>query len=497
MKKNVGLYLGVNSVGVAVAQQKSISFLGTFGLSSLEEQNETTLGEDIRWEALINKALREAGGEGESIYVSLADRDFIFRSLEMPLMKKNEVESSLIYEIEKYIPFKIKELEWAYEMNRFPTEKKMNISFVGIKETNLSKVRDILLRLSAGTLVIEPSCLSLVRVVRSLKNFSKLRNFALLDLTETESYLTFFQQDLPVFNRYLTVPKKGDALDLNKFIESVDFSFQYFKREFKSYELERFIVAADVKDANLGSSLEESLQSKVELVSSYDITSRNNATLESVKAFGAATREQYATGFKPAFRKTALPAEQPAMGELVLEPIPPLSLGLFSLLILVGAVICFFVVGLMGNEVSMKKLELEKAEKELIIPKELQKLTWEKRAAALKDKENKVSNLKTLAGSFKDIGEVLGKLSQRSILPDGLWLENISINRQENTYRGTISGYIFRDNDYEERLGLDEFIANLKNDDSLRSIFSNMGIDSSKRQKMRDFEVTYFNISLR
>ncbi|MBU2265428.1 MAG: hypothetical protein KJ977_00120, partial [Candidatus Omnitrophica bacterium] len=242
MAKTVGLYLGVSSLGVAVVSGREVMTLSNFNISELGEAKAEIVDKDVRLEALINKALRDANADGADICLSLADRDFIFRSLEMPLMRKAEIESSLAYEVEKYIPFKIGELEWAYETTRFPKDKKMSVSFIGIREGNLQRVREILNRLGARAVSIEPSSLSLVRALKSLKKFSKLRDFALLDLTEAESHLTFFQNDLPVFNRYLTIPKKEDVFDTVKFSESVDFSYQYFKREFRSYKIDKFVV---------------------------------------------------------------------------------------------------------------------------------------------------------------------------------------------------------------------------------------------------------------
>lgn len=504
-KKEVGLYLGVDSVGVAVAQAKKILFLANFTFSSLEEAKSETQKEDIYWEALINKALREAGAESGNIYVSLADRDFIFRSLEMPLMKRNEVKSSLMYEIEKYIPFKVDELEWDYEQVSFPKERKMNISFVGMRENNLNRIRDILSRLKVNTTIIEPSSLSLVRLVKSVKQFSKLRNFALLDFTESESYLTFFQNDLPVFNRYLNIPKKEDTFDINKFVESVDFSFQYFKREFKAYSLEKFIVVGDMKEGNLPSLLEEGLQVKVEMVSPYELTARNNASVESAKALGVATRDYYPSSFKPVLKKTALPAE--GMPEIPLEA-PPLRTGLMLVLLGIGLVITFFLSVIMGNEVGIRKLALEREEKNINVnvPEELKEFSWEKRAEIVGTKAVQIGELKKIKSSFQDLSGVLDRLNSREVLPQGMWFESIEFSRElegygeENKpgkYIGRITGYIFRNDDYAEREGLNEFISNLKKQESISSFFSVIEIDFSRRQKMREFDVTYFGIRLR
>jgi len=257
--KKVGLYLGVNSIGAAVIQGKDILSLEKFEFSSLDDVGSETANEDIRWEALINKTLREVDNHAKEIYISLADKDFIFRPLEMPSMRKKDIESSLIYEVEKYIPFKIEELVWDYDYVNFPKEKKIGLSFIGIKEENFERIKSILFRLELKAVTIEPSCISLVRAVKSIKKFSQFNNFAILDFTQSEASFTFFQQDLPVFNRYFVVPKKEDDIDLDNFIETVNFSFQYFKREFKNYKLDKFIVIGDSNVDKLVSSLKEGL----------------------------------------------------------------------------------------------------------------------------------------------------------------------------------------------------------------------------------------------
>lgn len=64
-KRQVGLYLGVKSVGVVVVERKKLVSLCELDLSSLEEEARLeSLNEEIRWEALINKALRGRSKRG-------------------------------------------------------------------------------------------------------------------------------------------------------------------------------------------------------------------------------------------------------------------------------------------------------------------------------------------------------------------------------------------------------------------------------------------------
>jgi len=491
-EKKVGLYLGINSVGAAVVQGKDILSLGRFEFSSLEEAGGEIKNEDIRWEALINKTLREVSSEAKNIYVSLADRDFIFRPLEMPSMKRKEIESSLVYEIEKYIPFKIEELVWDYDYANFPKERKIGLSFIGIKEDNFERIKSILSRLELKAAMIEPSCVSLARVVKSVKKFAQFKNFALLDFTQAEAYLTFFQQDLPVFNRYLVVPKKKDTLDLDNFIEAVNFSFQYFKREFKNYKLDKFIIVGDSNVDSLVPPLKEGLQVAIESVSSYDLTNRNNAQVENVKALGVVGLERSPYKFRPFLRKTAersLPSEKPLTSVA-------LRTGLLGSLIGIGLVGAIFLSLILGNEVTEKKFILKKQEESLIVPAALDAFAWQERTAMVDKKEEKIRSLKNIITSLPRFSSFLERLATEDILPRRLWLTNLDITGYQEGRRGVLIGYIFRNNDYEERLGVDEFISNLRKDKTIGSIFNKIGLESSSRYKVEGFEVTSFSIIL-
>ncbi len=491
-EKKVGLYLGVNSVGAAKVQGKDITSLGRFEFSSLEEAKGRPMNEDIRWEALINKTLREVGSDVKDIYISLADRDFIFRPLEMPSMKKKEIESSLVYEIEKYIPFKMEELVWDYDYVNFSRERKISLSFIGIKEDNFQRIKAILSRLELKAVIIEPSCISLARIIKSLKQFSQFRDFALLDFTQLEAYLTFFQQNLPVFNRYLVVPKKENILDLDNFIEAVNFSFQYFKREFKNYKLEKFIIVGDSNIENLISPLEEGLQIDVVPVSPYDLTNRNNARVENVKALGVVCPERSSYKFRPNLRKTD---ERPLPSVESLTSIS-LKAGLLSTLVGVGLAGSIFLSLILGNEISEKRSILKKKEESISALAALGAFSWPERVMMMNAEEEKINSLKEVLSSFTRFSSFFKRLATEEMLPHRLWLVDLSIRRQREKYSGTLMGYVFRDNDYEERLGVDEFISNLGKDEIIESVFSKVELESSNREEVEGFKVTRFAIIL-
>lgn len=499
--KRVGIYLGTSSIGAAVMQGKDISLLTRLDTSSLDSSSPEITDTDIRWEALLNKVLRELGSDIDKVYVSMSDKDFIFRSLEMPLMKRSEIESSLDFEIEKYIPFKMEELEWDFEFVRMAKERKLNLSFIGIRENNLRRVRDVFARLSIDLATIEPSCLSLARFIKSLKQYTKLNDFAIIDLTETEAFLTFFQNDLPVFNRYLVTPGDGKELDSNRFGESVDLSFQYFKREFKSYNLEKVLIVGDISNEKLVTSLNESLQAEVEVVSSYELTNRNNAAVENIKALGVASRGLYKTTFEPTFQKTSV-----VVGEALPQAarIPALKTWLHGTLLGLGLVGSLFLSLIMGNEVTKQQAILHKTEESINIPAPLKDLSWQERKVKTSELEKQVKELSDISKGYKSFYAFFDRISRRGILPEGLWLDKLNFSKvrasgkdKSENYQCEINGLIFRDDDYMEKQGIDELLVNLKNDNVIKSYFPNINLEASNRTTVEGYNLTRFTVNMR
>ncbi|UCC95932.1 MAG: hypothetical protein JSW40_04070, partial [Candidatus Omnitrophota bacterium] len=385
-KRRIGLYLGVNCVGGVIVDNRRVVSLTKFDLSSLENEAKVeTLSEGVRWEALINKTLRQMQAEEKEVYVSVADKDFIFRSFDIPLMRKEEVESSIVYEVEKYVPFKLRELLWDYNFVRSPQEKKMVVSFLGIRESSFKRFRGTFVHLDISPLVIEPASLSLVRMIKG-KGKCKTKNFALLDLTDIEAYLTFYYGDLPIFNRYLTVPKKEEEVEHDKLIESMRLSFQYFKREFRSYKIEKFIIISDTAQENLLSFLQEESQANVETISSHELVDRPNSTIETLKAFGATARDYYPSVFTPVLRSTE---ERGAVIEK--HEGVPLRMGLLAALVGVGFVLSVLLSMYFGNEISVKKVKLRRQEEAIEIPSVFQGFPVASIRKKVEETEKKIS----------------------------------------------------------------------------------------------------------
>ena len=494
-KRRIGLYLGINSIGGAVLEEKRVVSVAKFDFASLEEEAKVEiLNEEIKWETLLNRTLREMGVEEEkAIYISLADKDFIFRSFEMPLMKKSEIKSSLIYEIEKYIPFKIEELMWDYDYIRFFKEKKISISFLGMRKNIFKKNQDILNHLGLSPLIIEPSSLSLARIVKFLKKFRKLENFALLDVTESEVYLSFFFKNLPVFNRYLTIPKREGEIDIDRLVENIRVSFQYFRREFKFVEFERFIIISDPQKFELLAGLEEEIATPLELFTPFQITDQKISTLESLKAFGVLSREIYPYKFKPVLMST----QEQIEGKKIIIEEKKINLGILGALIGGGLILSILFSTYLNDKVAIKKTEIKREEESIVIPSSLKNISWKQAKGIIKERKKRLIELRRIKNSFKRISPFLEELPY--LLSDGLWLDSLKLayKKEEGRYEAELSGNVFLGDSYKERLSIDDFISNLRKNEKIRDIFFRVELVSSEKKEIKGIEVTSFIIKLK
>ncbi|MCF7872616.1 MAG: pilus assembly protein PilM [Candidatus Omnitrophica bacterium] len=493
-KEKVGLYLGTSLVGLALKEGKNLLFLGSNDISSIEARETESLDENLHWQALIRKSLRQANIDSKVIDLSLADRDFIIRSLEMPLMGKKEIEASLIYEIEKYIPFKPEELVWDYQFNRIPKEKKVSVSFIGIRKSSLEQTKKILSNIELEAATIEPGCLSLARMLKSKKETKDVQNFVLLDLTSQEVYLTFFQNDLPVFNRYLNIKEKEGKLDLEHFVEAVNFSFQYFRREFKSGKLDKMFVVSDQSELDsLVDLLKKALLLDVRKVVPYELTSRQEASTENLKALGCASRNDYPYKFSPVLKEF----EETKKAEASFSGGVDWRWGLIGSVAAVAVIACFLISLFFNNILSLAEDELKKKEKTLNLPEQLQQLGWQNIKIATDKKLNKIKQLKQLKEKSIKLSNFLSLFVDKGVIPDKMWLDLINVSRRlEEKYSVEIRGYIYRADDYQERLAVNDFVSNLRAEESVNSLFNIVEATSTDREKIRDFTVTKFVVNL-
>ncbi|MFA7113884.1 MAG: pilus assembly protein PilM, partial [Candidatus Omnitrophota bacterium] len=464
MKQVVGLYFGTDTIGGVLVENKKVIMSVKFDLASIEDAGSVQTDSEVLWEALVNKTLRALNAQGKTVFVSVADKEFVTRSFEIPLTNKKEIETSLVFEAGKHLPFKLEEVVADYSYNILMGQRKTRVSFVAAKKDIFKKYQDIITHLDLDSTVFEPGAISLARCIKSNKKFAKLRDYALIDITGNEANINFYNGDILVFSRHLAGANAG-SLDEEKIIESIRLSFQYFEREFRNYKVDKVIGLFDAAYEHFMTSLKNELQKEVELLIPQEFIPNEMPSVEQVKALGVVLRRQSTYKVKPVFR---------VMGtemSLDLADLPvPLNWPVILSVATVAALVLIFLSLIMGNMVTMKKIAIERERKVLEVPVELEsKSSGQIESINLKFSKS-IASVDALVKRFKPLSSFLKEISL--IRSKGLWFDKLNLSLKEDKYQGDISGEIFRGDAYQEGVGIDEFAEKIRSSSVVMSLFS-------------------------
>lgn len=485
---HIGLYLGGGSISVVDTHDKKIVSSASHPLDSISDPTQDPI---VHTEAMLNKLTREVNiSKNDAIYLSLHDRDFIFRSFLIPMMSKKEIESSIEFEIEKYIPFKIEELVWNYCYEKIANERQLIVSFVGYNKANYKKLGDAFKKLELDLIAVEPSSLSLLRLISNRKEYCKLNWYVMLDYSPQECFITFFYRTLPVFSRTI-FSSRTDTLPAEKLREEVHFSAQYFKREFRAYDLEKMLVIADSEHHDMVTVLTEDIELPVDLLTPDNLVPQPGIDHERLKAYAASTYDSLPRKFRPLREDTITGFLYSKKGMAA-----PLNIPLIGLVGVVGVagtiMLNMFTTGVISGEYD----RLQKKKTQFDVDRKYKDYSSKDLNALKQKKESDISLLKDKIDSLPDVTPFLNKLSV--FMTEGLWLDKFDLAKEKNNKLWVeMSGYVYRGDVSRERESIDGFISRLREDQEMKSFFPVVEPLTQEREKLSGYDVIHFTVRLR
>ncbi len=164
----IGLDLGSNNFrAVELENDKGKAVLKSFGTYQspkldLASDDPTSLDE---YADAIKTFLREANFSSDNAVVGMPEANVFTRVITYPKMSSKELNSSIIFEAEQYIPLPLEEVNYSFQIidDEAVEEGKMSVLLVAAKKTILQKYVDILKRAGLQPKGIEPETLALQR----------------------------------------------------------------------------------------------------------------------------------------------------------------------------------------------------------------------------------------------------------------------------------------------------------------------------------------------
>ncbi len=113
----LGIYFGTNSIGLAEGNKKKLVNSVVIPQASMFSGDfEKKVPADVKIVALIKDALRTNHMNAGQGTICISGQDLIIRTFEIPKLPSNELQSAINFEVKKYIPFKLEELVYNFQV---------------------------------------------------------------------------------------------------------------------------------------------------------------------------------------------------------------------------------------------------------------------------------------------------------------------------------------------------------------------------------------------
>ena len=153
----------------------------------------------------IRKALAEASVETKRLAVSIPSREVLFRYFTIPQMPKQEWDAAVQFEARKYIPFKPETLVWDYRATASSSPDRLDVIFSAIPREAFSQVQELLTAADIQPTRIEPSSLSLARLLEPKKGTPSNEFVCLVDIEQDTAHLAIVKDRMPYLVRDISL----------------------------------------------------------------------------------------------------------------------------------------------------------------------------------------------------------------------------------------------------------------------------------------------------
>lgn len=506
IKRRIALYFGAEALClVELGRQNIINqyHVPYDIISSQELESAPQITEEIRLTAVLQKTLRDYKITSLDCFVCLPTKDIILRSFFIPRMAEQEILGAVEFEARKYIPFKLDELAFDFQVSRVKEQgqSKLRILFVGIKRDILAKYLYILEHTNLRIASLEPSPISLLRVLTAKKFVHSNRSSsAVIEVEQEQGNIIILEKGLPQFIRdfKLTAPAASiiesaeqDSLFV-RLLNEIRVSLDYYRRQFPQGNFDKIIFCSERDIKSWAENLQKELNIPVVFLRPQDVLGlKEYADIGLLKAVGAGFKDYVKLPITINLSQKKLREAKEKKGISAVTP----GINISAIIRwLIGASAVVFLVYLFSLRpvwdlsAQLKKISLTNAKYSGKTSADLQNLITE-----LKGKISVISELKNrkfFTPSFTAFAKAL---------PEGVWINNLEMqyNETEKNLNLTLKGMAYSQ-DISAQINLvNRFADNLKSDKQFSSSFKTIELNQVNQSNVGEYRVTNFEVNCR
>jgi len=514
---SLGIYFGQKFISVVETKGSKLSKciqIPHSAITATGEIEEKVPTEDkiIEIIALFKDELRRNKIQAREATLCLSGGDLIIRSFEMPIIPRSELQNAVCFEARKYIPFKVEDLIFDFQVKSDKAKRSNIVLFVGIKREILEKYISILKELSIKIRAIEFATFSILRCLKlSGLDQKGIVGIVSADVSgEDEASFAVLDNGFPLFSRDIVLAgapaaegeKAGEAgaeVVLEKLKTELRISLDYYHRKFPSRNIKKVYF---ISDADHRPDLEAFVKDLGLSVQFIDISRYLEKSIPYssglIKGYSASLYKKIRTYLKldllVAKEKEILLKHKPTQRQdkVVTLKRPKLN----SKVVLLGLLICALPFGF--GLYKMRPLH-----------EELNNIIAMRPQVTTVSPEMDLEELTGTDSEYKRKLGVLDKLIKEQlyltepfdiiprIIPEGTWLTNLQFQEDDRQAELILRGMVYLNDSEMEFEAVNKFQSELKNNSVLAKYFTVISLSSIDNSELDNLTVTTFSISCR
>lgn len=516
---SLGVYFGTKSINIIETKGKKI-------VNNIVIPQISTIGDDLETKsfyedksveiiASFKEALRRNGINAKEVNLALSGRDLLIRTFEIPELPREELQGAINFEVKKYIPFKIEELNTDFQLESSKGEKTKFVLFAGIKKETLDRYLRLFNQLSIKIKGIEYSAISLLRVVKlaGLPQSGVVATLFADSKVEDENNFLVCENGFPLFTRDITLlgipeglpalpAEESSALFLEKLKSEIRVSLDYYNRKFPTKEIKKIhVISSQAHFLDLQAFLAESGLTAKFVDTAKLLASPEEFTAGTIKGYSAALFKSIKT--KVNIDLIKLKARAGAKrAQSSLEGLKNLKFDFTSInvnyrIVFLAIIICAgaYAYGFLNNAP---------------LNQELGKIVASRVQVASVKSDASLEEITKIDSEYKRKLDILDSLIKKQLylteplnvipraVPDGVWLTKFSFTQSENEPgKFVLNGMASLSDSNKEFDAVNKFLTDLRNDPDFFKYFSDLSISSMDRIDTPDGFETRFTIICR
>lgn len=503
----LGIYFGTKDISlIETSGRKIVNNIRLPHPNLAMAEVEEKVPADIKLMAMLKDAFRTNRISAEEAVFCLSGQDLVIRTFEIPLIPQNELRGAVTFEAKKYIPFKLEELDYDFQVLFNKKDKTSLVLFVGIKKDILANYVSIAKQLNLKVNILEYSAFSVLRFLKlaGINDAGVVASLCFDLNNDDEANFTVFENGFSLFTRdFVFTGEPGGfeqtvetdlAQKKEKLKNEIKVSLDYYNRKFPEKAIKEIFVLSDKEN-------------QAELVPIFTESSIPFKIVEAQKVLGKGTgfSSAVAKSFAASLLKAAplkikinLIGARLKAAKVVAEARKPIALfeglKLDLKFILLGAVLCgaVFAYGFIRIKPIQEELAQVKSQR-VRITSSVASDSLDALSALGSKYKKKIHTLDTLVKNQMYLTYPLDAIPQA--LPAGVWLENFSLTQKKGAgLELLLAGQVYLENNEKEFESVSLFLANLKKDPAFSGYFKEINVSSIDQKALGKRNITVFSI---